>query len=117
MVKAVAVIGLCLEHHRVAISAGNRRCPRVPLNLNRTALHKGLLGLRRHGIGIFLKHRAHGAFHVLRIELEVAGVGAQKQVRLGVVPALKGKLFARLGRELYAQHGRLALHAVALAVH
>ena len=117
MVKAVAVIGLRLEHHRVAISAGNRRYPRVPLNLNRTALHKGLLGLRRHGIGIFLKHRAHGAFHVLGIELEIAGVGTQKQVRLGVAPALKGKLFARLRRELNAQRGRLALHAVALTVH
>ena len=89
----------------------------MALDLNGTALHKGLLGFRRHGIGVFLKHRAHGTFHVLGIELEIAGIGAQKQVRLGVVPALKGKLFARLGRELNAQRGRLALHAVALAVH
>ena len=89
----------------------------MPLDLNGTALHKGLLGLRRHGIRVFLKHRTHRAFHVLGIELKVAGVGAQKQVRLSVVPALKGKLFARLGRELNAQRGRLALHAVALAVH
>ena len=117
MVKTIAVVGLCLEHHRIAVSTGNRRRPRVALDLNRTALHKGLFCLRRHGISVFLKHRAHGAFHVLGIELEVAGVGAQKQVRLGVVPALKGKLFARLGRELNAQRGRLALHAVALAVH
>ena len=117
MIEAVAIVGLCLEHHRVAVSAGNRRCPRMPLDLNRTALHKGLLGLRRHGIRVFLKHRTHGAFHVLGIELKVAGVGAQKQVRLGVVPALKGKLFARLGRELNAQRGRLTLHAVALAMH
>ena len=89
----------------------------MPLDLNGTPLHKGLFCLRRHGIRVFLKHRTHRAFHVLGIELKVAGVGAQKQVRLGVVPALKGKLFARLGRKLNAQRGRLALHAVALAVH
>ena len=117
MVKAVAIVGLRLEHHRIAVSAGNRRCPGMPLDLDRTALHKGLLGLRRHGIRVFLKHRTHGAFHVLGIELKVAGVGTQQQVRLGVVPTLKGKLFARLGRELNGQRGRLALHAVALAMH
>ena len=117
MVKTITVVGLCLEHHRIAVSAGNRRYARMSLDLHRAALHKGLLGFRRHGIGVFLKHRAHGAFHVLGIELEIAGVGTQKQVRLGVVPALKGKLFARLGRELNAQRGRLALHAVALTVH
>ena len=117
MVKAVTIVGLCLEHHRVAVSAGNRRCPQMPLDLNRTALHKGLLGLRRHGIRVFLKQRTHRAFHVLGIELKVAGIGTQQQVRLSVVPALKGKLFARLGRELNAQRGRLALHAVAFAMH
>ena len=117
MVKAVAIVGLCLEHHRVAVAAGDRRCPGVSLDLHRAALHKGLLGLCRHGIRVFLKHRTHGAFRVLGIELKVAGVGAQKQVRFGVVPTLKGKLFARLGRELNAQRGRLALNAVALAMH
>ena len=77
MIEAVAIVGLRLEHHRVAVSAGNRRCPRMPLDLNRTALHKGLLGLRCHGIRVFLKHRTHGAFHVLGIELKVARVGTQ----------------------------------------
>ena len=77
MVKAVAVVGLRLEHHRIAVSAGNRRRPGMPLDLHRTTLHKGLLCLRRHGIGILLKHRTHGAFHVLGIELEVARVGTQ----------------------------------------
>ena len=102
MVKAVAIVGLCLEHHCVAVSAGNRRCPGVPLDLDRAALNEGLLCLRRHGVGIFLEHRTHGTFHILGIELKVARVGTQQQVRLGVVPALKGKLFARLGRELNA---------------
>ena len=117
MVKAVAVVGLCLEHHRVAVAAGDRRCPGVSLDLDRAALNEGLLCLRRHSVGIFLEHRTHRAFRVLGIELEVAGIGTQQQVRLGVVPALKGKLFARLGRELNAQRGRLALNAVALAMH
>ena len=75
MVKAVAVVGLRLEYHRIAVSAGNRRCPRMPLDLDRTALHKGLLGLCLHGIRVFLKHRTHGTFHVLGIELKVARVG------------------------------------------
>ena len=75
MVKAVAVVGLRLEHHRIAVSAGNRRCTRMPLDLNRTALHKGLLGLCRHGVRVFLEHHTHGTFHILGIELEVAGVG------------------------------------------
>ena len=75
MVKAVAVVGLGLEHHRVAVSAGNRRCTRVPLNLHRTALHEGLLCLRRHGIDVFLEDRAYGTFRLLGIKLEVAGVG------------------------------------------
>ena len=30
MVKTIAVVGLCLEHHRIAVATGNRRCPGWP---------------------------------------------------------------------------------------
>ena len=117
MIKAVAVIGLGLEHHRLAVAARDGVRPRMPLDLDRAALHEGLFGLRRHGIAVFLEHRAHGALRLVGIELEVVGIGTQEQVRLGVVPALEGELLARLGRQLDGERGGLALHAIALAMH